>query len=182
LKIDKYVKALWDKADNLAKTNEIIAATTAVYDDDYCIATGSTPIRFKAYRRARWEKLGDWGLLKDCEDVDKTITQDELDFGLKRYLSMPPEERYQTHKDNRFFHELGSYMRGLSIDDWDKGCHDEECIPECPFYPEYGRIEDAEVIEEHNQHVEKLRRENRIVEPPSESEMVRILKELKHLF
>ena len=98
MKIDKYVKSLWDKADNLAKTNEIIAATTtAVYDDDYCIATGSTPIRFKAYRRARWEKLDDWGRLT-CEDVDKTITQDELDFSLKRQFRIAPEDRYQHQK------------------------------------------------------------------------------------
>ncbi|MGA7900874.1 MAG: hypothetical protein WCA39_18670 [Nitrososphaeraceae archaeon] len=42
--------------------------------------------------------------------------------------------------------------------------------------------EDEEVIEEHNKFVEKLRNENRIVEPPNEKEMLRILKELKHLF
>lgn len=84
---------------------------------------------------------------------------------LKRYLSIPPEERYQAQKANRFFHELGSYMRGLSSDDWDKGCHDGQCIPECPLYPEYGSISDEEVIQEHN-----------------EKEMLRILKELKHLF
>ena len=72
MKIDKHIKSLSDKADNLAKTNEIIGATT-VYDDDYHIAMGSTPPRFQAYRHARWEKLDEWGRLT-CEDVDKTIT------------------------------------------------------------------------------------------------------------
>ena len=59
---------------------------------------------------------------------------------------------------------------------------ESDCISHWIGVSEYGRIEDEEVIEEHNQHVEKLSRKNRIVEPPSESEMVRILKELKHLF
>ena len=38
------------------------------------------------------------------------------------------------------------------------------------FYAEYGRIEDQEVIEEHNKLVESLRQKNAIVEPPSEDE------------
>jgi hypothetical protein len=97
-----------------------------------------------AYRHARWEKLDDWGRLT-CEDVDKTTTQDELDFALKRHLRMTPEERYQ----------LEEY-----------GCDGGGCVPECRFYPEHGRIEDEEVIEEHNKFVEKLRNEKRIVEPP----------------
>ena len=33
-----------------------------------------------------------------CEGVDKTITQDELDFSLKAKLRIPPEERYQHAK------------------------------------------------------------------------------------
>ena len=41
-----------------------------------------------------------------CEDVDETITQDELDFGLKRWLRKTPEERYQEEKEDRYFHEL----------------------------------------------------------------------------
>ncbi|MGA9841240.1 MAG: hypothetical protein WBP64_08005 [Nitrososphaeraceae archaeon] len=137
---------------------------------------GSRPPRFQAYRHARWEKLDDWGRLT-CEDVDKTTTQDELDFALKRDLRMTPEERYQLGKRSFLFHDLSCYLRDLSDEEY--GCTGAGCIPECRFYPEYGRIEDAEVIDEHNKFVEKLRRENRIVEPPSESEMLRILKELK---
>ena len=49
-------------------------------------------------------------------------------------------------------------------------------------YPEHGRIENEEVIEEHNKFVEKLRNEKRIVSPPNEKEMLRILKELKHIY
>ena len=45
------------------------------------------------------------------------------------------------------------------------------CTAKCRFYPETGRIEDEEVIEEYNKLVESLRQENKIVEPPSESEL-----------
>jgi hypothetical protein len=44
------------------------------------------------------------------------------------------------------------------------------------FYTENGRIEDEEVIQEHNKLVESARRDNRIVEPPSESELLRLAK------
>ena len=71
-------------------------------------------------------------------------------------------------------------MRDLRDEEY--GCDGGGCVPECRFYPEHGRIEDEEVIEEHNKFVEKRRNENRIVEPPNEKEMLRILKELKHLF
>jgi hypothetical protein len=41
------------------------------------------------------------------------------------------------------------------------------------FYAEYGRIED-EVIEEHNKVVESYWQKNAIVEPPTESESLRL--------
>jgi hypothetical protein len=199
LKIDKDIKSLWDKADNYSLSNgnghsshsdEII-----IYDDEYYLDRGLTPPRFQAYRQARWEKLDECGQLT-CQGVDNTITQDELDFSLKAKLRIPPEQRYQDAKKNWLFHEL-SYLDQTTDDNGkavdiikEYGCghgsnKNEEggwCVPECRFYPETGRIEDAEVIEKHNKFVEKLRRENRIVEPPNEKEMLRILKELKHLF
>ena len=180
MKIDKFVNQLWNKANNLATaTNNEIDPTNHDNDDYYIYhdKTGSVPPRFLAYRHARWEKLDDRGKLT-CQDVDKTITQDELDFMLKRYLAVSPEQRYQDQKANRFFHELGCYVRGLGPDDWDKGCHDDQCIAECPFYPEYGSISDEHVIKEHNERVERYRLENRIVEPPTEEEIIRLLNEL----
>jgi hypothetical protein len=57
--------------------------------------------RFLAYRNARWEKLDDWGQ-KTCRDVDKTITQDELDFGLKWELKMPSEEDIKVKRPISF--------------------------------------------------------------------------------
>ena len=186
MKADRYAKDLFKKLDKYSFSNghnnghsstnndEVI-----IYDDYYYIDRGSRPPRFQAYRHARWEKLDEWGRLT-CEDVDKTTTQDELDFALKRDLRMTPEERYQLEKRSFLFHDLSCYMRDLSDEEY--GCDGGGCIPECRFYAEYGRIEDEEVIEEHNKFVEKLRNENRIVEPPHDKEMLRILKELKHLF
>jgi len=39
-------------------------------------------------------------------------------------------------------------------------------VPECRYYPKYGRIEDQEVIGEHNKLVRDLTEANAIVEPP----------------
>jgi hypothetical protein len=33
-----------------------------------------------------------------------------------------------------------------------RGCTAQECIPECRFYNEYGRVEDSEVIESFEKH------------------------------
>ena len=186
MKSDRYARDLFKKLDNFYDNNRIISSQDnnidGEDDDDYYIKTGEIPPRFQAYRHARWEKLDEWGKLT-CEDVDETVTQDELDFGLKRQLSKTPEERYQEEKENRSFHELSPYMRGLSIDDYDKGCHDQQCIPECRFYPEYGRIEDEEVIQKHNETEERYRQSNAIIDPPSESEMLRLMNEVKkHIF
>jgi hypothetical protein len=44
-------------------------------------------------------------------------------------------------------------------------CNNGQCVPECRYYPEYGRIEDEEVIAAHNKWVESYRQRNAIVEP-----------------
>ena len=89
MKIDKYVKTLCDKVDNLSNNNgnghhhhteEII-----IYDDDYYIEIGSEPPRFLAYRQARAKK---WALEVEARehkpsDYDPSVTQDELDFSLE---------------------------------------------------------------------------------------------------
>ena len=55
-----------------------------------------------------------------------------------------------------------------------KGCNNGVYVPECRYYPHTGRIEDEEVIESHNEYVERLRQKNGIVEPPSESELLKL--------
>jgi hypothetical protein len=58
------------------------------------------------------------------------------------------------------------------------GCVNGECIPSCRFYPEFGIIEDDEIIQDHNKLVEYYRQNNRIVEPPSEVELQRLAQRL----
>jgi DNA-binding MarR family transcriptional regulator len=90
---------------------------------------------------------------------------------LKWRLRMTPEARYQREKRHYYWHD--SYVEGSS-----EGCNPlyGGCIPECRFYPEYGRIEDEEVIENHNKLLEYHRQNNMLVEPPSESELLRLVK------
>ena len=62
----------------------------------------------------------------------------------------------------------------LQILDVGYGCYNGQCIPSCRFYSEFGVIEDIEIIESHNQVVEILRRDNRIVDAPTEAELQRL--------
>jgi hypothetical protein len=103
---------------------------------------------------------------------------------LKRNLRVPPEQRYQREKEHWYWHESTWYWRQRDKEEtgYDGyGCNNGECIPECRFYPENRRIEDSEVIEEHNKLVEYYRQNNAIVEPPSESELLRLAK-IHHFF
>jgi hypothetical protein len=61
-------------------------------------------------------------------------------------LRMHPEDRYQHKKEAWYFHESSWYMRGIKSGFDGQGCCDGICVPECRFYPEYGRIEDEEVL------------------------------------
>jgi hypothetical protein len=146
-------------------------------DHDYYLDRGMEPPRFVQYRLARARhKIGD---TKTYQDVWDSITQDELDYYLKARLREPLEQRYQRIKKEWYFHEL-SYLH-QTVDDNGKavdiikeyGCGHwsikaEEggcCVPECRYYTKYGRIEDDEVIADHNKWVESYRQRNAIVEP-----------------
>ena len=89
-----------------------------------------------------------------------------------RVLNDLDEKLYNIsrQKQSWFFHELSWYWRGLDATGYDgQGCNQfTGCVQECRFYPEYGRIEDEEVIEKHNKVVESYRQKNAIVEPPTE--------------
>ena len=99
------------------------------HDDEYYLDRGSEPPRFAYYRHVRaeeWEALGHkpWD-----HEYDSRITQDELDFILKRNLRIPPEERYQREKAHWYWHESSWYWRGLDATGYDGyGCNGE-CIP-----------------------------------------------------
>jgi hypothetical protein len=93
-----------------------------IKDDDYYMERkGLVPPRFYYYKHIKALRYGDSTYLYE--------TQDELDFYLKRDLKKTPEERYQYEKkEGYFFHRQSSYMRGLSSDDWNKGCTNLGCI------------------------------------------------------
>jgi hypothetical protein len=174
LKIDRHLKDLTNRLNVVVSStkgnnDDDDSSRPIIKDDEYYLSIGSEPPRFLYYGHVRakeWEALGHkaWDGSND-EDHDQRITQDELDFRLKRDLREPPEERYQREKKNWLFHDCSSYMRDLSSFD-ESCCSSLRCVPECRYYPKYGRIEDAEVIEEHNKTVKELTEENAIVEPP----------------
>ena len=89
-----------------------------------------------------------------------------------RVLNDLDEKLYNIsrQKQSWFFHELSWYWRGLDATGYDgQGCNQfTGCVQECRFFTEYGRIEDEEVIEEHNKVVESYLQKNAIVEPPTE--------------
>jgi hypothetical protein len=71
-------------------------------------------------------------------------------------------KRLDAIDDGRSNGNVHHYHHDYYYDDHDgKGCNQfTGCIPECGYYPEYGRIEDSEVIEEHNKYVESYRQRN----------------------
>ena len=84
-------------------------------------------------------------------------------------LRVHPEERYQRSKEAGIsMNQVGIWSIESGYDG--QGCNNGECVPECRYYPQFGRIEDEEVIQRHNEYVERFRQKNAIVEPPSESE------------
>jgi hypothetical protein len=164
MKIDRYIKNISDRLDNISNDNGNAASNEDryridKYDDEYYLTIGEDPLRFRYYRQARaekWKALQEQGHYKPS-DTDPSYTQDEIDFALKRELRKTKEQRYLEEKANFLFHDLSCYMRGLS--DEDHGCTGAGCIPECRFYPDTGVIEDDEVIEKYkNLAVSKARK------------------------
>lgn len=169
MKIDKHLKDFANRLSAISSIKGNDDDSRLIKDDDYYLSVGSDPPRFAYYHHVRaqeWEALGHrpWDGIND-DDHDRRITQDELDYWLKRELRIPPEERYQREKKNWLFHDCSYYMRDLGS--FDKSCcNSSRCVPECRYYPESGRIEDEEVIAEHNERVKELTEENAVVDPP----------------
>jgi hypothetical protein len=161
LKADRYAKDLFKLLDSLSNGNG-----SNEFDDDYYIAIGSEPPRFADYRAAR-AKITDAFGNKTCEDVWDSITQDELDYYLKMNLRVHPEDRYQHKKEAWYFHESSWYMRqgrdGIESGYDGYGCNNGKCVPECRYYPEFGRIEDEEVIQRHKETEEDYRKRKAII-------------------
>jgi hypothetical protein len=124
------------------------------YDDDYYTEVGSEPPRFADYRAEQAKITNAFGY-KTCEDVWDSITQGESHYYLKMKLRRTPEKRYQHKKKAWYFHEPSWYMRqgndGIESDYDGQDCNNCECIPECRYYPKFGRIENEEVIQRHKE-------------------------------
>jgi len=200
LKIDKYTKDLSNRLNAVSGSgggngNNNNGITK---DDDYYLAIGSEPPRFAYYRHVRIEQCTDEWRKKTYECVWDTITQDELDYYLKAKLREPPDQRYQRKKENWFFHDL-SYLdqtvdeNGKLVDiikesgcgHWDNNREEGVCVPECKYYEKYGRIEDEEVIKEHNELIDYHKQRNDIVNidiSPDNEDYREFLKMLKKRF
>jgi hypothetical protein len=138
----------------------------AADDHDYYLDRGMEPPRFAYCRQVRIERCTDERRKRSLECVNDSITHDELDYYLKARLRVPPEQRYQRIRKEPWFHDGSWYMRDQSKGYDGHGCNQfTGCVPECRYYPEYGRIEDEEVIVDHNKWVESYRQGNAIVEP-----------------
>jgi hypothetical protein len=102
LKIDKYIKDLSKRFEIFSGTgnNDEYDDSYGLYkhDDDYYLDIGSEPPRFAYYRHIRAERRKALG--HKPSEYDHSITQDELDYALKRDLRVPPEERYQYKKEH----------------------------------------------------------------------------------
>ena len=158
MKADRYAKDLFKQLDNYNSSN----GNDNEYDDDYYLEIGSEPPRFADYRAAR-AKITDAFGNKTYEDVWDSITQDESDHYLKMNLMISPEDRYQRKKKAWYFHESSWCMRHNNGYDG-HGCNNGECIPECRYYPKFGRIEDEEVIQRHKEIEECYRKRNAIIQ------------------
>jgi hypothetical protein len=91
------------------------------------------------------------------------ITDYELAWELEKALQVPPEVRYQNRKQHWQWHESSWWMRRNTttppLTGYDgQGCsYEHGCVPECRYYPETGRIEDSEIIKEHEEENKKYK-------------------------
>jgi hypothetical protein len=132
------------------------------------------PLRFADYRHARCKKTAPALKLDGegftCEDVYDTITQEELDYELRYRLKVSPEDRYAHGKYHWYSHPSSWYVRVPHQGYDGQGCTGKACVQECRFYNKTGRIEDAEIIEEHKKLEQSYKDKDAIVAPPHPSE------------
>jgi hypothetical protein len=82
----------------------------------------------------------------------------DYEIGKPYELRLSPEERYQRRKKDWQFHETSWWVRKVSMND-ENSCNYLRCVPECRFYPQFGRIEDDEIIQKHSEYWAKQRKE-----------------------
>jgi hypothetical protein len=109
--------------------------------------------RFGLYHAIRMEKFIREGGNPDFGNLDATEqTAEEFEYHLSHMLNdFTPEERYRQKKQAYYFHP--SYIEMEKLNYWKdraraKYCNGQQCIINCLYYKENGRIEDEQVIEE----------------------------------
>ncbi len=109
--------------------------------------------RFDLYHVIRMEKYLTQGGDPTFGNLDATEqTAEEFEYHLSHCLNKyTPEDRYKHRKGMYYFHP--SYLEMEKLDYWEdrarsKYCNGEQCIPDCPYYEENGRIEDEQVVKE----------------------------------
>ncbi len=80
------------------------------------------------------------------------LTSEEFSYHLSHNLiDFAPSERWKQRKEAYYFHP--SYIKMEKLNDWKqraeaKYCTGNKCIVECPYYDEYGEINDDQVVKE----------------------------------
>jgi hypothetical protein len=177
-----------DAIDTVNGNNNNNALSTRDDEDAYYLANNMEPPRFAYYRMWRIahcpkelkDKMTDSIDSFDCDNA--SITNDELEYSLKRNLIPTPEQRYQRRRKDWSFHDLSYLDQTVTVDEQgnkhykdvvkDYGCGHWNnpkregcwCVPECRYYPEYGRIEDEEIIKENNELRESYAKKNAIID------------------
>lgn len=175
MKTDVYVKNMVKRLDNLIRGSspssskwDIAGGKTTISQqeiDDIETHQNGEPHRFSDYRAARSKKTAP-AVGLTYEDVYDTITQEELDWELRQQLKVSPEDRYQHQKKHWYSHPSSWYVRVPHRGYDGQGCTGQNCVPECRFYPEYGRIEDSEVIQNQREREKRYRDNHAIVDIP----------------
>jgi hypothetical protein len=169
LKLPNEDKAFNSIADKLAQAEQKAHITTEEENPDREKAR-----KCEELRQARIKKLMEVtgrDYFEALPYADDGITQFELDWDLEKKLQVPPEVRYQRKKQRWHIHETSWCQRKVSMSD-ESCCNYYRCVPSCRFFEATGRVEDDEVIKEHNGYWERSKRyydkERRIINLPRE--------------
>ena len=109
--------------------------------------------RFDLFHCVRFEKYVRQGgnpMFGNLDGVE--YTAEEFEYYLSHCLNdYTPEERYRQRKEAYYFHPSYIEMEKIGYREYitkSKYCDGHQCIPDCPYYGENGRIEDEQVIKE----------------------------------
>ena len=109
--------------------------------------------RFDLYHVIRMEKYQSQGgnpMFGNLDGVE--YTAEEFEYHLSHCLNdYTPEERYRQRKEAYYFHPSFVEMEKVGYREYvakSKYCDGHQCISDCPYYEENGRIEDEQVVKE----------------------------------